>query len=181
MSGDETTGGDATTLGGQVSNEVRDGTRRVDGAGTVEFRFADSGVELQNVSPESGLEQWVTAQSSSELEVHFTRNSIDWKSEVELDGDRAEISTERDTRPADSGSYQVGDAAAARFGSEDGPLSLDSVNTRTGWRITKRDESSNEIEIDFAKGDATAEFEAEQSGGQTQLEISQKVRDPIQN
>lgn len=179
-SGDETTGGE-TTMGGQAMEEVRDGTWQVDEAGTVEFRFADNSIELQDVSPNSGWDQRIAAQSADELEVHLTRDDTDWKFEVEVDGERAEISRERDTQAADAGIYQVGDAAEVRFGSEDGSLSVDSVDTANGWEVTKRDESSDDIEIDFAKGNATAEFEAEQSSGRTGLEISQKVSGPIPN
>ncbi|WP_047865863.1 hypothetical protein [Rubrobacter aplysinae] len=175
----------APTLAGQPQDEIRDGTWRVDGAGTVRFSFTDGtdgGVELEDVSPRSGWDQRVAEQSADELEVHFTRGDADWKFEVEVDGGQAEISTERDTRPADAGSYRVGDAAEVEFSSEGETLSLDNVDTKDGWRVSSRDESSDDIELDFEKGGGlTAEFEAEQSNGQTKLETSQKVSGPVPN
>lgn len=174
-------GGETAGGGAQATDEVRDGTWRVDEAGTVQFQFADNAIELQDVSPNSGWDQRVAAQRSDELEVHLTQDNTDWKFEVELDGGNAEISRERDTQPAEDGNYRVGDAAEVRFSSQEGSLSLDNVDTMDGWEVTTRDESSNDIEIDFRNGDATAEFEAEQSNGQTKIEISQKVAGPVPN
>ena len=178
----ETEGNGTTEAAGGREDEVRDGTWQVDDAGTVAFQFTGNGVELQNVSPNSGWDQRVAERQSDEIEVHFTRNDTDWKFEAEMDGDQAEISRERDTQPADSGSYQVLDAAEVEFSSGNGSLSLGSVGTKSGWKVTKRDASSDDIGIDFAKDNsATAEFEVERSNGQTKLEISQKVSGPVPN
>lgn len=174
---EETTGG--PTLATPPRDEVRDGTWRVDDAGTVRFQFTDGGVSLEGVNPNSGWEQRIASQSSDELEVRFTRDDTDWKFEVEVDGGQAEISTERDVQSADGGSYRVGDAARVWFDSEDDTLSLNSLELRDGWRVIEQDESSDEIELDFANGNVTAEFEAEQSDGQTELETSQKVSGPV--
>ena len=35
------------------------------------------------------------------MEVHFAKNNTGWKTKVEVDGGRAEISGERDTHPAE--------------------------------------------------------------------------------
>ena len=53
--------------------------------------------------------------------------------------------------------------------------------TNEGWETTKRDESSDDIEMDFRRGDATAEFEAELSNDEAELEMDQKVTGPIPN
>ena len=48
--------------------------------------------------------------------------------------------------------------------------------------MTKYDKSSDDIEIDLAKGNsAAAEFGAEQSNSQTKLEVSQKASGPAPN
>lgn len=175
----ETTGG--ATLAGGPQDEIRDGTWRVDGAGTVRFSFTDGGVELGEVSPNSGWDQRVAEESDDGLEVRFTREDTDWKFQAGVDGGQAEISTGRDIQPAEAGSYMVGDAAEVGFSSEGGTLTLDNVDARDGWRVTEQDESSDEIELEFARGNLTAEFEAELSDGQINLETSRKVSGPVPN
>jgi hypothetical protein len=49
-----------------------------------------------------------------------------------------------------------------------------------GRKITKRDGSSDDIEIDFRQGRATTEFGAElDDGGGLSLEIDQKLKGPV--
>jgi hypothetical protein len=128
-----------------------------------------------NVSPSTGWKQRVAANEPDDIEVYFTRGNTDWKFDAELGSDGLEVSRERDTQPAADGTYQVGDAAEVRFTSDGSSLSLDNVSTKDGWSVTKREVSTDDIEIDFRKGKATAEFGAEISNGQTKLEINQKA------
>lgn len=120
-------------------------------------------------------------EKADEIEVHFTRGRTDWKFEVELDRDNMEVSKEQEIRQADAGTYPVGDAGEVDFRADGDSLTLGDVRTNEGWEVTKRDESTDEIEIDFVRGDATAEFEAETGSGGIELEIDQKVTGPIPN
>lgn len=183
-SGGETTGGmegGGTTGmedGGGSPDEARGGTWTVDDAGTVAFQASGGSLSLGDVSANSGWDQRVAADRNDEIEVHFTRGGTDWKFEAELDEDGLEVSRERDTQPADAGTYRVGDAAEATFSASGGSLSLDDLTVGDGWEVTKRDEASDDIEIDLRNGRQTAEFEVERSRGQNKLEISQKVTGP---
>jgi hypothetical protein len=159
--------------------KVRDGTFKVDKAGTVEFRV-NNVLNLQDVSPNSGWRQRIAAQSSDDIEVHFLKGNVDWKFEVELDPNSLEVSKEQDITQAKAGTYTVGDAGQVRFRSGGGTLTLINVKTNDGWKIKKRDVSSDDIEIDFRQGRATAEFGAElDDGGGLSLEINQKLKGPV--
>jgi hypothetical protein len=157
--------------------QVRDGTIRVDKAGTVEFQVNDNALDLRDVSPNSGWRQRIAAQSSDDIEVHFLKGNVDWKFEVDSN---MEISEEQDISQAGGGAYKVGDAGEVRFRSSGGSLTLVSVQTNDGWKITKREVSSDDIEIDFRQGRAKAEFGAElDDSGRLSLEINQKLKGPI--
>jgi hypothetical protein len=159
--------------------KVRDGTFRVDKAGTVEFQVNDNALDLQNVSPKSGWRQRIAAQSSDDIEVHFLKSNVDWKFEVEIDSNM-EISEEQDISQARGGTYKVGDAGEVQFRSDGSSLTLVNVQTNTGWKTTKRDVSSDDIEIDFRQGRAKAEFGAElDDSGRLSLEINQKAKGPV--
>jgi hypothetical protein len=163
-----------------VRRRVRDGTFKVDKAGTVEFRVNNNVLNLQDVSPNSGWRQRIAAQSSDDIEVHFLKGNVDWKFEVELDPNSLEVSKEQDITQAKAGTYTVGDAGQVRFRSGGGTLTLINVQTNDGWKIKKRDVSSDDIEIDFRQGRATAEFGAElDDGGGLSLEINQKLKGPV--
>jgi hypothetical protein len=170
-------GGATTARTATGAMKVRDGTFKVDKAGTVEFQVNDNALKLQDVSPNSGWGQRIAAQDSDDIEVHFLRGNVDWKFEVELDPNKMEVSKEQDITQAKAGTYTVGDAGQVRFRFGGGSLTLINVQTNAGWKITKHDVSSDDIEIDFRQGKATAEFGVEfddESGGLS-LEIHQKV------
>jgi hypothetical protein len=163
--------------GATGSMKVRDGTFWVDQAGTVEFQVNNNALDLRDVSPNSGWEQRIAAQESEDIEVHFLRGNVDWKFEVELDPNKMEVSKEQDITQAKAGTYKVGDAGQIQFRSSGGSLTLVNAQTNSGWKITKREVSSDDIEIDFRQGRAKAEFGAEldDSGGLS-LEITQKLK-----
>lgn len=160
--------------------KVRDGTFWVDQAGTVEFQVNNNALDLRDVSPNSGWEQRIAAQDPDDIEVHFLRGNVDWKFEVEIDPNKMEVSKEQDITQAKAGTYTVGDAGQVQFRSSGGSLTLVNVQTNNGWKITKREVSSDDIEIDFRQGKAKAEFGAEldDSGGLS-LEITQKLKGPV--
>ena len=173
-------GGASTAQRAPGAMKVRDGTFKVDKAGTVEFQVNDNVLDLQDVSPNSGWRQRIAAQSSDDIEVHFLKGNVDWKFEVELDPNSLEVSKEQDITQAKAGTYTVRDAGQVRFRSGGGTLTLINVQTNNGWKITKRDVSSDDIEIDFRQGRATAEFGAElDDGGGLSLEINQKLKGPV--
>ena len=159
--------------------KMRDGTFKVDKAGTVEFQVNNNALDLQDVSPNSGWRQRIAAQSSDDIEVHFLKGNVDWKFEVEIDSNM-EISEEQDISQVKGGAYKVGDAGEVQFRSDGSSLTLVNVQTNDGWKTTKRDVSSDDIEIDFRQGRAKAEFGAEldDSGGLS-LEITQKLKGPV--
>jgi len=160
--------------------KVRDGTFRVDQAGTVEFQVSNDALDLRDVSPSSGWRQQIAAQSSDDIEVHFLKGNVDWKFEVEIDSNSMDISKEQDISQAKGGAYKVGDAGEVRFRSDGSSLTLVNVQTNTGWKATKHEVSSDDIEIDFRQGRAKAEFGAElDDRGRLSLEINQKLKGPI--
>lgn len=165
--------------GGAV-DELTDGTWQVGEAGEVEFALQDGALSLTEVRPADGWQQRVAGEDPDEIEVHLTRDATDWKFEVEVDGDM-EISKELEIKGAESGTYQVGDAAEVSFDTDGSTVSLGDVRTNDGWAVTKQDESTDDIEIDFRNDGtgASAEFEAEVDGGQVGLEIDQKLTGPI--
>jgi hypothetical protein len=160
--------------------KVRDGTFKVDKAGSVKFQLDNNALKLQDVSPNSGWRQQIAAQSSDDIEVHFLKGNVDWKFEVELDPNNMEVSKEQDITQAKAGTHTVGDAGEVRFRSAGDSLTLINVQTKDGWKMTKRDVSSDDIEIDFRQGKAKAEFGAElDDGGRLSLEINQKLKGPV--
>ena len=117
--------------------------------------------------------------TSDDVEVHFLKGNVDWKFEVEIDNNM-EISEEQDISQARGGTYKVGDAGEVQFRSDGGSLTLINVQTNTGWKATKREVSSDDIEIDFRQGKTKAEFGAElDDSGRLSLEINQKLKGPI--
>jgi hypothetical protein len=173
-------GGATTTQTATGAMKVRDGTFRVDKAGTVEFQVNDSALDLRDVNPNSGWRQRIAAQSSDDVEVHFLKGNVDWKFEVEIDANNMEISEEQDISQARGGTYKVGDAGEVQFRSDGSSLTLVNVQANNGWKVTKRELSSDDIEIDFRQGRAKAEFGAElDDSGRLSLEINQKLKGPV--
>jgi hypothetical protein len=173
-------GGATTAQTATGAMKVRDGTFWVDQAGTVEFQVNNNALDLRDVSPKSGWRQRIAAQSPDDIEVHFLKGNVDWKFEVEIDSNSMEVSKEQDISQARGGTYKVGDAGKVQFRSSGGSLTLVNVQTNTGWKTTKRDVSSDDIEIDFRQGRAKAEFGAElEDSGRLSLEINQKLKGPI--
>lgn len=168
----------APTTGGSDTEQARAGTWSVADAGSVEFQTEGGALKLVSADAKSGWKQRVAAQTAKEIEVHFTKGDTDWKFEAEADSDGLEISRERGTQPAKDGSYQVLEAATVAFSSNGNSLKLDKVTPSEGWQESTRDVSTDDIEIDFTKGSATAEFEVEIDRGQIKLELNQKVTGP---
>lgn len=158
-------------------DKARAGTWKMD-AGTVDFRIQGGSLDLRSAKANSGWKKRVSADKKDEIEVYFTKGNAEKKFEVELDDNRLEISKERDKQPVQGGTFVAGDAAEVKVSINNGSLSLDNIDTKDGWKTTSRDESSDDIEIDFKEGKQTAEFEIERSKGQTRLEVSQKVTGP---
>lgn len=166
------TGNDSDT------DEARDGAWELPGAGVVEFENKDGKLTLVSAEAKPGWKKQVTDESADEIEVHFTKGDTRWKIEAELDSDGLEVSREQDIKPAEAGEFEVLDAATVTFSASGEKLDLDDVVVADGWKETTRDVSSDEIEIDFTKGSAKAEFEAEFDRGQLEVEISHKVTGP---
>lgn len=170
---------DAGSAGGAV-DELRDGTWEVGDAGEVEFALADGSLSLIEVRPAEGWQDRVSDESSDEVEVYFAQGNIEWEFEVELGAGSMEISKELEIDQAESGTYDVGSAAEVEIEIDGTTVTLVDVRPAEGWEITKRDESSDEIELDFANDDGgTAEFEAEVEVDGIELEIEQKLTGPI--
>jgi hypothetical protein len=64
---------------------VRDGTFKVDKAGTVEFRVNNNVLNLQDVSPNSGWRQRIAAQSSDDSVIDFRQGRATAEFGAELD------------------------------------------------------------------------------------------------
>ena len=166
------------TAGLSDTEQARAGSWPVADAGTVVFETSGGALRLVSADPKPGWNRRLADNSATHIEAHFTKGNTDWKFEAEVDDGRLEISRERDTRPAPAGSYRVLDAATVSFTASGNSLRVGTITPSAGWRETIRDVSSDDIEIDFTKGAATAEFEAEIDRGQIKLELSQKVTGP---
>lgn len=175
------TGGPSSSAAGGAVDELRDGTWQVGDAGEVEFALANGALSLTEVRPADGWQQRVSDEKADEIEVHLTRDTTDWKFEVELDADNLEISKELEIKQAEGGTYRVGSAGEVSYDTDGTTVTLNDVRPSQGWTVTKRDESSDDIEIDFRNDDTggSAEFEAEADDGAVELEISQKLTGPI--
>lgn len=162
-------------------DELRDGTWRIGEAGEVEFALQDGALSLTEVRPSDGWQQRVADENPEEIEVHLTRDTTDWKFEVEQDGATLEISKELGITDAEGGTYRVGDAGEVSFAADGETVTLGEVRINDGWTITKQNENTDDIEIDFTNDDtgATAEFETEFDNGSVGLEIDQKLTGPI--
>lgn len=178
--GPQSSGGQSS--GGAV-DELRAGTWQVGEAGEVEFALDNGALSLTEVRPSEGWQQRVADEKPDEIEVHFTQDTTDWKFEVELDDADLEISKELEIKQAEGGTYQVGDAGEVSFTVDDSTVTLVNVRTNNGWTVTKQDDSTDDIEIDFTNTGtgASAEFEAEIDDGAVELEIDQKLTGPIPN
>ena len=113
--------------------------------------------------------------------MHFVRGGTEWKFEVEVNRGTMRISKEQEIQQASGGTYPVGGAAQVTFQASGNMLTLGTVRPNPGWRVTKQDERSDEIEIDFARNARTAEFDAEASGSAIRVEIDEKLIGPIPN
>jgi hypothetical protein len=69
------------------------------------------------------------------------------------------------------GTWQVGEAGTVTFDVADGALVLEDVSENDGWSVTDIDESPDEIEVDFRRGDVEIEIEIELESGGTILEV----------
>ena len=98
-------GGATTAQTATGAMKVREGSFRVDKAGTVEFQVNDNALDLRDVSPNSGWRQRIAAQSSDDIEVHFLKGNVDWKFEVNIDSNSMDISKEQDISQVRGGTY----------------------------------------------------------------------------
>lgn len=146
----------------------------------MEFALDNGALSLTEVRPADGWQHRVSDEKPDEIEVHLTRDTTEWKFEVELDNEM-EISKELEIKQAQGDTYQVGSAGEVSFDSDESTVTLGELQPNEGWQVTKQDESSDDIEIDFTNSDtgATAEFEAELDNGSVELEINQKLTGPI--
>jgi hypothetical protein len=78
-------GGATTAQTATGAMKVRDGTFRVDKAGTVEFKVEGNALDLQDISPKSGWRQRIAAQSSDDIEVDFRQSRTKAEFGAELD------------------------------------------------------------------------------------------------
>ena len=65
--------------------KVRDGTFKVDKAGSVKFQLDNNALKLQDVSPNSGWRQQIAAQSSDDIEIDFRQGKAKAEFGAELD------------------------------------------------------------------------------------------------
>ena len=171
---------DAGELGDGAVAELRDGTWQVGNAGEVEFTLSGGKLALTEVRPADGWQHRVSDEKANEIEVHFTRDAMEWKFEVET-GHELEISKELKIGKASPGTYQVGDAASVTFTSDGSGVTLGDVQVADGWAVTKRDVKDHQIELEFRNQGTggKAEFEAKFHGGALRVEIDQKMTGPL--
>lgn len=73
------------------------------------------------------------------------------------------------------GTWPVGDAGEVEFTADGGQLTLVEVRPADGWTETDRDIESDEIEIDFQRGNVEWRIEVELKDGVLEIEIDQDI------
>lgn len=73
--------------------------------------------------------------------------------------------------------YEVGPAGEVEVTVENGDLRLVEVRPNEGWGIDDTEEESDEVEVEFQRGDEEWEFEAELEDGQVDVEIDSDTDD----
>lgn len=66
--------------------------------------------------------------------------------------------------------YNVGEAGEVELRVENGRLALVEARPNQGWDIREVEEESDEVELDFVRGNVRWEFEAELENGEIQVE-----------
>lgn len=178
-------GGDGTTSpDGEVVDltEAVPGTWPVGDAGTVTFSIVDGALVLDDVTANDGWMMAIDEQDPDEIEVDFTRDNVEWEIEIELedDGRILEIEIDQDLAPADTGSYDIGDAGTFAFSVVDGRLVLDDLNVAHGWTLVELDEEADEIAFELVNGPRSFDVEVElEDDGTIELEIDYEVVGPV--
>lgn len=76
-----------------------------------------------------------------------------------------------------AGTWQVGEAGTVTFDLDEGGLSLVDVSAADGWSESIDENSGEEIEVDFERGDVDYTIEIEWDGGELEIEIDQDLDD----
>lgn len=178
-------GDDSTT---SVQEDVVDLTEAIPGtwpvgdAGTVTFSLADGDLVLDDVTTNDGWSSDIDGQDPDEIGVDYTRGDVSWEIDIELEDDSRilEIEIDQDIEPADTGSYDIGDAGTFAFSVIDGQLVLDDLNVTDGWTLGELDEATDEIEFELVNGPRSFDVEVElEDDGTIELEIDYEVTGPV--
>ena len=182
----------ATTIGRPTTESVqtrdgggvvvmRDGVWEVGDAGEVEFRFENGSLALDSVRPNPGRNVEVAEEAPDEIEVGFARDNAEWKFEVEAEGNVLRVERQQDLDPAEAENYAVGDAGEVEVGLEDGGLVLRDARANQGWNVRVEEQTSDEIEVDFVRGNVERQFEAEIDDGEVDVRVDERISGPIAN
>jgi hypothetical protein len=158
--------------------EAVPGTWPVGDAGTVTFSLVDGALVLDDVTANDGWMMAIDEQDPDEIEVDFTRDNVEWQIEIEVedDGRILAIEIDQDIEPADTGSYDIGDAGTFAFSVVDGRLVLDDLSIADDWTLVELDEEADEIEFELANGPRSFDVEVElEDDGTIELEIDYEV------
>ena len=166
--------------GGEVA-VMRDGVWQVGDAGEIEFRFENGTLSLIGTRANSGWEVEIDEQEADEIEVDFGRENVEWDFDVEAEGNVLRVEMTQQIDDAEAGIYGVGDAGEVEFGLENGRLILVENRPNEGWDARVGEESDDEIEIDFVRGNVEWQFEAELDDDEVQVEIDQRISGPVAN
>ena len=171
-------GGETSTAPGTAAQS---GTWTVGDAGEVEFGVENGALSLVEVRPSPGWTERLEERGSDEIEVDFFRDNVEWQFTADTDAGGLDVDTDQTINGAQAGVYRVGDAGEVEFRPEGGALALGDVSENPGWTSRVVEQSPEEIEVDFGRGNARQQFTAELDDGQLQVSVDQQVVDTALN
>lgn len=133
----------------------------------------------------SGLEQGEQNQPDQQQEEQQEQQQQDNQQEPEQaqpeEDDRADDNGAQDDNPGASGAstniYEVGDAGEVELAVENRRLVLVEARPNQGWSTREVEQESDEVELDFVRGNVKWEFEAELENGEIQVETERDTDD----
>ncbi len=123
----------------------------------------------------------VAEEATDGIEVGFARDDAEWKFGVEAEGNVLRVERQQDLDPAEAGTHAVGDAGEVEFGLEDDGLVLRDARANEVWNVRVEEQTSDEIEVDFVRGNVEWQFEPQIDDGEVDVGIDERISGPVAN